>query len=307
MPSIQADLAQVTELGREAAGGDPEALRALIQRLGGRRALVAEAAARAVRKAAGASWPAGLHRNVLQALLAALSRRGLTADPGCRVRAEAVAALAALWPPAEVVEGPLREAAATIQMENVGGAMEDVAVGLRAAAAQAMAQLGCDCLPELGLLLFEGLPDAAGRDPLRSVRLAAALAIGRLGDPAGAALLAVRLREPAEDGEVLAACIDGLLALQHPRAAAWIRPLLQSRDGTACVAAASALGALEPEAAVAPIVARIASAPEWLAEALTVALGGIRAEAAAPALGRLAADRRPKVAAAARAALPAEG
>jgi hypothetical protein len=75
---------------------------------------------------------------------------------------------------------------------------------------------------------------------------------------------------------------------------------------TACVAAASALGTLTPDAAVAPIAARIVAAPEWLAEALTVALGGIRGDAAAEALRRLAADRRPKVAAAARAALPEE-
>ena len=293
-------------LGRRAAGGDVGALRELMAGLAARRPVLAEASARALRRATDVGWAADLQRELLAALLGALRRQGAKADAGCRVRSEAVAALTALWPAAAVVEEPLREAAATVQMENVGGAMEDVAVGLRAAAAMAMAQLGCDCLPELGLLLFDGLPDPMGADPLRSVRLAAAQAIGRLGDPAGAALLAVRLREGREDGEVLAACADALLALRHPRAAAWIAPLLQSRDGTACVAAASVLGSLQGDEAVPGIVARIGSAPEWLAEALTVALGGIRGEAALAALRRLVGDRRASVAAAAKAAADLE-
>lgn len=293
--SLDSELRRVAEVGRAAAGGDVAALGGLIRRLGDWQPLVAEAAARALRRVAAVEWRAAEHSALVAALAGALGREGPAEDSGCRIRMEAVATIGLLRPPATLVEEPLRAAAATVQMENVGGAMEDVAVGLRASAALVMAQLGCDCLPELGLLLFDGLPDLQGRDPNRSVRLAAAQALGLLGDPAGAALLAVRLREPAEDGEVLAACIDALLALGHPRVAAWIRPLLHHAGGSACVAAASALGRLEPEAAVPAVVDRIGRSPAWLAEALTLALGGIRTEAARAALAELARDPRPQV------------
>lgn len=308
---LRAALAAITALRRRLAAGDGEAGEDLLAGLGHRQALVREAAARAVREAAatlGGAWPGrGGPAQAVDALLAAIVAAGAAppgSDPGCRIRREAVGALGILRPQPGRVEAVLHRLAATVQLESVGGAMEDTAVMLRADAALVMAALGCDCLPDLGLLLFSGLPDPLTHvDWTAPVREAAARALGALGDPAGVALLAVRLRETREAGEVLAACVDALCTLGHPRAVEWIAPLLEGADPVAAVAAATALCALQPDLAATALPARAAVAPATLAEALVLALAAARSSLTVPALRRLAQDGRTAVRRAAAAGL----
>ncbi len=305
---LKRSLAEITEVTRAAADGDRASAERLLAALQAAKPLIREAAARGIGKVAHATegiWPGGPEAGaqvvdrVLQAMAEAHSG-GARSDPGCRVRTECVVALGELRPAASVAEAALRRAISTVQMEMVGGAPEDTAVALRGISALVMAQLRCDCLTDLALLLFEGLPDPVTHvDPLRAAREGAARALAVLGDPAGAALLAIRLRQPGESGEVLAACIDALCALGPPRTAEWITPLLQSADPGAMVAAASALCALCPDAAVPALTMRIASAPEGAAAALCFALGSARSPQTGPALHRLTEDRRPAVRAAA--------
>ena len=313
---LQAGLAAVAQAQKRAAEGDAAAARDLLAALGDRAALVREAAARAIHLVAHdlqGTWPAGAGGDVaavgtLLAAVAAAEAAPPASDPACRIRKEAVMALGELRGPVARVEPALRHCAGTVQIEIIMGAPEDTAVMLRANAALVMAQLQCDCLPDLGLLLFDGVPDPVTHvDWTAGAREAAARAIALLGDPAGAALLAVRLRERREAGEVLAACIDALCALEHPRAAAWIAPMLQAQDPQACVAAATALCALRPDEAAEAIPARAAIAPPGLAEALVIALGSARSALTVPAVRRLLEDGRPVVRRAAAAALEALG
>ena len=310
------EAAGVIVLREAVCHGDPAAAAALAGALQASAAYLREVAARSIAQAARAldgEWPGGLAGSARAAeALATVMRQaadgGAAADPGCRVRQEAVIALGELRVSAERAEAPLRQAVSTVQLENVGGEMEDTAVTLRGNAALVMAQLGCDCLCDLGLLLFDGLPDLERkRDPKRAARVAAARALGLLGRSDAAAPLAIRLRETQESGEVLAECIDALRALRHPRTAEWTAPLLDSAEPLAAVAAASTLCALQPAAALPKVLARIGGSGEALAEALTTVLAGARAVEATAALRRLVRDRRPRVRAAARAALEERG
>jgi len=313
---LQADLAAVAGMKVRAAGGDGAAAAEVLTALAHREPLVREAAARAVREAAQAlhgTWPtaAGGDATAIGALLDAIGAAEaapIASDPGCRMRREAAVALGELRAPVARVEPALHRLAATVQIEIIQGAPEDTAVMLRADAALVMAEMRCDCLPDLGLLLFDGIPDPLTHiDWKAGAREAAARALGVLGDPAGAALLAVRLREAREAGEILAACIDALCALGHPRAAEWIAPLLHASDPVAAVAAATAICALRPDEAAATIPARAAAAPPALAEALVVALGAARSPLTEPALRRLLEDGRPTVRRAAAEGLRALG
>ena len=302
----------MAEAAQAAAAGAPAAADRLLAGLDAPSHLLREAAARGVARVAharGGVWPgppqagAAVVDRLLQ-VMADADRGGARRDSCCRVRTDCVAALGELRPPAARVEATLRRAASTVQIEVVGFGPEDTAVPLRANAALVMAQLRCDCLPDLALLLFDGLPDPVTHvDPLRMVRESAARSLALLGDPAGAALLAVRLRERGESGEVRAACIDALCTLEHPRAAEWIGPLLDADDPAVSVTAASALCALCPDEAVPALVLRIAGASEMVAEAMCLALGSARCTRTVPALRGLLEDRRPAVRAAAAQAL----
>jgi len=111
----------------------------------------------------------------------------------------------------------LKKAVRTVQ---IGPGPEDVAIGLRATAALALAQIDSDSLYELAILLFDEEP-AIPTSPINRpfvkapTRRAAAQAIGVLGDAGGAAILAVKLKFPSDEvPEVLADCLEALISMR---------------------------------------------------------------------------------------------
>lgn len=127
----------------------------------------------------------------------------------------------------------------------------DTATGLRSRAAMGLARQGhTDFLLHVGALLA---------DPEVVVRQAAAEAIAHRGDPAGAALLLLRLKVTDPDLDVMQACLSGLLSLAPAwglkAAGDWLR---EGDDGRFEVAAL-ALGVSRLEDALAQLVACLES------------------------------------------------
>jgi len=130
----------------------------------------------------------------------------------------------------------LRKAVRTIQIVRLGPTPEDIAIGLRATAAIALAKVDSDSLYELSLLLFDeepNIPTSAANRPFAKapVRKAAAQAIGILGNLGGMPLLAVKLKYPKEEApEVLAECLESLIAMRPPYLLEITKPYLFGAD-----------------------------------------------------------------------------
>jgi len=130
----------------------------------------------------------------------------------------------------------LCKAVRTVQVVRQGATPEDVAIGLRATAAVALAKLDPSCLYELSLLLFDEKPDAP-TSPINRifvkapVRKAAAQAIGILGEPGGAVLLATKLKFSRDEvAEVLAECLESLIFMRPPYFMEVVKPYLTCDD-----------------------------------------------------------------------------
>lgn len=126
----------------------------------------------------------------------------------------------------------LKKAVRTVQIAGP----EDVAIGLRAAAALALAQVDSDALYELAILLFDEEP-AVPTSPISRpfvkapTRRAAAQAMGILGDAGGAAILAVKLKFPGEEvPEVLADCLEALILMRPQYLLEITKPYLTGDD-----------------------------------------------------------------------------
>lgn len=221
-------------------------------------------------------------------------------DPGCWGRIAIMEALARLGAP----EG--EEAAAlgikTVQVEPVAGGMADTATGLRVAAAGMLANLGVPgALIDLAVLLFDREPNAAcsaAEAPYAKLatRVAAARAIGTLSDPAGAALLALKLTLPqGELVEVLEACMDSLVALAEPRTVELLTPWLTKADPYLAAVAATGIAKVGREQAVPVLVDALARAPHQAWESIVLAIGSIRSDEARTALRRLADHEAPVI------------
>ncbi len=226
-------------------------------------------------------------------------------DPGCRSRLAVLGALARLEAP-EAEEVALR-AIRTVQVEAVGFGLEDTALTLRGAAAGCLANIRPPgALVEIGLLLFDEQPNVACSVAERpfakaGARAAAARSLGALGDPAGLALLAVKLAYAAgELPEVLTECIDAVVALANPRGAEVIKPYLNSADPYLAVAAGTGLATLLREKAVPILEEAIESVGREARVPLVYALGSIRAEGARDAIRRLTRHDDPNVRSAAK-------
>lgn len=229
-----------------------------------------------------------------------LHRSAPEGDPGCWARMALLEALGRLEAPEG--EQPACLAVRTVQVEAVGFGMADTATGLRVAGAGLLANLGVPgALLDLAWLLHDTAPNAACSERERlfaklACRVAAARAIGQLGDPAGAAILAVKLAFPGDEHpDVLAECMDGLVALREPRTLELLTPWLQNGSEFLAAAAATALAAAGGEKALPILLGALTTCRPGLKETLVFALGSIRSDQTQAALRELARHMDPVI------------
>lgn len=254
--------------------------------------LVVEAAAKRVEqpRAAGA---------LLRAYLR-LHKAGAEGDPGCWARIALIEALARLGAPEG--EEAARLAVHTVQVERTSGGLLDTATGLRVASAGLLANLQAPgALIDLAVLLFDREPNApcsAAEAPFAKLatRVAAARAIGALGDPGGGAVLALKLAFPeGELTEVLGECMDGLVALEEPRTADLLGPWLTKPDPYLAAVAATGIARVGRERAVSTLLEALPRAAREAREPLVLAIGSIRSDEARQAVAALAEHEDPVI------------
>lgn len=167
-----------------------------------------------------------------------LCEDGAKRDPGCRAKQAIAQALveADLWEP-EVFERGLR----VTQLE--GFDQTDTGSGVRAICGLAHARMfRPDVLDVLGDLLV---------DPVATARAGAAQALGMT---SGTSLLRMRLLLDDHEPEVLAACVESLLAIDREQQTPFVLRLLDAHDARAEVAAL-ALGGARLASALEPLIA----------------------------------------------------
>jgi hypothetical protein len=140
------------------------------------------------------------------------------------------------------------------QTEPVWGGQADTAGELRAICAQAL--VNCPELgnPELLNVLLEPL-----LDPEKSVRMAAARAIGQAGGVTAALLLKMRIMVRKEDPEILGSCFLALLSMGHNDklgSIALVAEFLEGGEGASAEAAFALAETHEPDALAALIKRR---------------------------------------------------
>ncbi len=248
----------------------------IVAALGDPSAVIVEAAAKRVEQ----PWAAG----ALVRAYRRLHEGGPAADKGCWARMAILEALGRIGAPEgdEVARLGIR----TVQVEPVSGGMADTATGLRVAAAGLLANLRPPgALLDLAWLLHDFEPNApcsAAERPFAKMaaRIAAAKAIGQLGDPAGAAVLYVKLAFPGEEvPDVLAECMDGLAALEEPRTMELLTPWLDHPSPYLAAAAAAAIASAGKEGALPLLVEALDRVVADAREPVVYAIGSVRAEA----------------------------
>lgn len=291
-------------VGAMARRADPADAPRLIKLLKDRSAYVSQQAAEALSKVATTE-----HGPALIAEFARLQTGGSSADPGCYIRTSIAYVLGRME--FHSADDLLREGIRTVQVEGIGGVPTDTACQLRAACALALAEMrALNAVLDITPLLFDDRlryddpAPRAIRNP--SVRIAAAQALGRLGDRAALAPLTVKLMYPiklppypedkhtwqVEDDEVLVECMRAAIALDPEYGGRLTRPYLTRGDEsmiaqTALIYAQSGLGDAAEQVAAA--VERV-SGENQLAVILTLA--SMRTDDAFEKLCALAASPR---------------
>ena|GEM_PF-1827039 len=163
-------------------------------------------------------------------------------DRGCSIRTAIVEAAGNIGSP--LATEILRKAVRTVQVVKLGPTPEDIAIELRANAALALAKVDPDALYELSLLLFDETPDTPV-SPINApfvkapVRKAAAQGLGVLGE-AGAPLLAIKLKFPGQEvADVLADCIESLIAIRPYYLMEIVEPYLSGEEYLSAITALS--------------------------------------------------------------------
>ncbi len=253
----------------------------------------------AVIQEAAAALGATEQRAAIPPLMEAYARAdedGPKRDRGCRIRRAIVEALAKL--DARTAVPLVRRAIRTVQVM----AGTDTALDLRAAAAAALAQLEPqNAIHDLALLLFDREPNCPvpATEYLYAkaqTRIVAAKAIAYTSEPAGAALLAVKLvfRE-MELPDVLSACLEGIAALHPPNLKEVVRPYLEGRDPILATTAATSLASSLGEEALPILVESYQRAPREARVPFVLAITSVRSARTGPALLSFLADPSPEV------------
>jgi HEAT repeat protein len=212
---------------------------------------------------------------LISELLSALDRfftNPIKTDPQCWAKNALSGALAALeyQDPAVFVRG-----LHYTQPEPVWGGTSDTAGSLRATCALALVE--CRSLADNELLTH--LMELFG-DKDKSVRVAAARAIERVGSPSAALLLRLRAVLAADEPEVLGACYSGVLSIEGTAAIPWISRFLSTGDDTAAEAALAIAADRSPQALEALKERFLAASDHWFQSVLLSAIALTRQEAA---------------------------
>jgi HEAT repeat protein len=204
-----------------------------------------------------------------------LAEKGATRDVGCHVRAHL--ALAFGKRECHLAIDALRIGVKTVQIEAVGGVPFDVGAFLRANSALALAQMRApDALRDIAPMLFDFGKNRVGAKistpEIRSVtRVAAAQALGILGNREALAVLAAKLLFPdRESPDVLQECMASVIALQDERALELLTPYLDTHPDE-MLAAYAGLMIAQSRAPEAPILLRD-SLPRFSGDSLQVVL-----------------------------------
>lgn len=205
---------------------------------------------------------------------------GATTDVGCVGKIAVLEALdfAETMDPAPFVGGiHLR------QLEAAWGPPIDTAAGVRSRSLRALARIR-----DSRVLLFAAEHLVDGDDPVRE---AAADAVAHYGDPAGGALLLLKLKTGDAEYSVLLACMSALLALVPREGLRTASEALRGHDRQLCEAAALALGECRVEEAVELLLGELSavSTGPWR-KTLVTALAVHRSERALAAVMALVAS-----------------
>lgn len=233
-PTLEEELRRIAELGRGSLSEDDLAELSRVIELG--QSLPVARAARVVRERS-----IGHFAKVLEASFRRFLVNAVKSDPGCNAK---IALLEALDAAAITDPEPFLVAARHVQKEGAYGPPVDTAVGLRARAIQALANMGH---PDIFLIAGELLGD-----PETGVRQAAAESLAHTGDRNGAGLLLLASARADEDPVVRTAYFSALLTLAPDFAMPRLKTLLHDSDPEQRELAAIALGtsSLEPAAVV---------------------------------------------------------
>lgn len=132
-----------------------------------------------------------------------------------------------------------------VQFEPVWGGTEDSAAPLRAAAVVALARVE-------GSASLTLMVDAMA-DPEKDVRIAAAVALGAIGNESAGLILRLKIRVGDKDPDVLSECFSALLEVHPKDNLALVTEFLEPGNSAICEAAAMALGRSRLPEALTPL------------------------------------------------------
>lgn len=207
--------------------------------------------------------------NTLCQLYWFVSKNPQKLDRSCSLRIAIVNAMGDTGLPS-VCEA-VHHAARTVEIARLGPVPEDVGIGLRAAAAIALAKADSDCLYELCVLFSDA----------EAVRSAAARALGVVGNPAAASILAARLKLSSsgaklETNDVLGECIEALVPLRPRFLLEVVAPYFNHQDSYLASIAALSIAEHMGESALPILQDALQTVSSTAKETIVIAIASVR-------------------------------